>query len=43
MKKNLRYFTNMHAEQTIIGGVIVYDAEEALMDEMYSLMTEMLV
>ena len=43
IKKNLRYFTNMHAEQTIIGGVIVYDAEEALMDEMYSLMTEMLV
>ncbi|MDD7718407.1 MAG: amidohydrolase family protein [Eubacteriaceae bacterium] len=43
MKKNLRYFTNMHAEQTIVGGEIVYDAEEALMDEMYTLMTGMLV
>ena len=43
MQKNLRYFTNMHAEQVIVGGVMVYDAEEALMDEMYTMMTGMLL
>lgn len=41
LKKNLRYFSGMHAAMTVVDGQIVYDLDEACDEEMYDLITSM--
>lgn len=43
LDKGLRHFSGMHADMTIIDGLIVYDAEEAAADEMCDMIFSMQV
>lgn len=43
LEKDLRTFAKMHADMTVLGGEIVYDVEADQADEMYDMMTSMLI
>ena len=43
LNKDLRTFAKMHADMTVLSGEIVYDVEAEQVEEMYDLMTSMLL